>query len=375
LYGLPLKALQALAGEMGLPRFAGTQLAQWLYRRHADDFAQMTDLSREARLALSERCALQFPAPLTEAVSRDGTKKYLLAVFGESVFGEPVSGQHRPRRFIEAAYIPEGRRGTLCLSVQVGCRMGCRFCMTGRQGFAGNLSPGEILNQYRSLPEREAVTNIVYMGMGEPLDNLENVLTSLEIFRARWGYALSPTRITVSTVGLLPALERLLAESRSHLAVSLHSPFPEERRLLAPIEKAHPMKEVLRVLPAHPFAPPPGTSGPPPGTYGGQRRLSFEYVLLRGINHSAAHARELGRLLGGLPCRVNLIPYHPLPAAGGARGAEAPRLQPCSAAETSAVEQALRDRGLSTTVRRSRGLDIQAACGLLSTQRLMQEGT
>lgn len=348
MFGLNLRQLQTAAGELGLPRFAGGQLARWLYHRHAGDYARMTDLPREARAALAARYPLEVPAPTKVTVSGDGTKKYLFAAAGE--------GAHR--RFVEAAYIPEDGRGTLCLSVQVGCRMGCRFCMTGRQGFGGDLSPGEILNQYRSLPERESVTNIVYMGMGEPLDNLDNVLASLEVFCARWGYAMSPTRITVSTVGLLPALQRFLTESRCHLAVSLHSPFPEERRLLVPIEKAHPLQEVLKVLRAHHFGP--------------QRRVSFEYVLLRGLNHSAAHARELARLLRGIRCRVNLIPFHPIPEEE--RGGPAGRLEPCSAEETARFERELRGLGLQTTVRRSRGLDIQAACGLLSTRQLMESG-
>jgi 23S rRNA (adenine2503-C2)-methyltransferase len=241
---MTLTELQAAAEELGLPRFAGGQLAGWLYGRQAAGFAEMTDLPREARAALAERYVLDTPAPVKETVSRDGTKKYLFAVSGEAT----AEG-----RFVEAAYIPEPRRATLCLSVQVGCKMGCLFCMTGRQGFSGNLTPGEILNQYRSLPEREAVTNLVYMGMGEPLDNLDNVLASLEILSAPWGYALSPGRITVSTVGLLPALESFLAVSRCHLAVSLHSPFEEERRRLVPIEKAHPLRQILAAVRAHGF--------------------------------------------------------------------------------------------------------------------------
>jgi 23S rRNA (adenine2503-C2)-methyltransferase len=346
-FGLTLQELQAVAGELGLPRYAGAQLARWLYGRHAAQFAEMTDLSREARAALAEHHSLDVGGPVKETLSRDGTKKYLFAA---------AQG-----RFVEAAFIPEPRRGTLCLSVQVGCKMGCVFCMTGRQGFAGNLSSGEILNQYRSLPEREAVTNIVYMGMGEPLDNLDNVLASLQVLTARWGYALSPRRITVSTVGLLPALERFLAVSRCHLAVSLHSPFQEERRALVPIEKAHPLREILAVLRTqhgHPLE--------------GQRRLSFEYVLLRGINHSDAHAREMARILRGIPCRVNLIPFHPIPLREKGTG-PGMDLAPCTPEETACFEKELQARGIPTTLRRSRGLDIQAACGLLSTRQLMEQ--
>jgi 23S rRNA (adenine2503-C2)-methyltransferase len=227
--------------------------------------------------------------------------------------------------------------------------MGCLFCMTGRQGFQAHLSPGEILDQYLSLPERDRVTNIVYMGMGEPLDNLDNVLDSLEVLCADWGLGLSPTRITVSTVGLLPAVRAFLERTRCHLAVSLHTPFEEERRRLMPVQHVHPLSEVLAELRA--------------AMVRGQRRVSFEYIMFAGVNDTPRHARELARILDGIRCRVNLIPFHPIPGT------------PLAASPPQAMmdfQALLREKGLLTTIRRSRGQDIEAACGMLSTRELVR---
>ncbi len=334
LFGRSREELEALALQMGLPRYAGGQLAHWLYGRQVERFEAMTDLPLEARGELAERFEVGAGAPLRVTVSADGTKKYLFP-----------AGQDR---FVEAAFIPEEDRATLCLSVQVGCKMGCLFCATGRQGFSGNLTPGEILNQYRSLPEREAVTNVVYMGMGEPLDNLEAVLASLEVFTRPWGYGFSPKRITVSTVGLLPALGTYLRGSRCHLAVSLHSPFDEERRRIMPVASVHGLAALLEAVRATPFD--------------GQRRVSFEYILFSGFNDTPRHARELVRILNGIPCRVNLLPFHPVPGVP---------LEPSPPQRMEEFQNQLKARGVRTTIRRSRGLDIQAACGLLSTRELL----
>jgi 23S rRNA (adenine2503-C2)-methyltransferase len=332
IFGKTLQQLQGLAAQHRLLPYAARQIAGWLYGKHADEFASMTDLSLEARGALQQAYQIDVHPPLEQRVSGDGTKKYLF----------PAANG----RFVEAAYIPEARRNTLCLSVQVGCKMGCFFCMTGKQGLGGNLDPGEILNQYHSLPERESVTHVVYMGMGEPLDNLQNVLASLEVFCAQWGYGMSPRKITVSTVGLLPAMEVFLQKSQCRLSVSLHSPFEEERREIMPVERVHPLKEVLAVIRRKAREDP--------------RRVSFEYILLRGFNHSPAHARQLARILQGISCRVNLIPFHPIPGSP---------LEPCSHEQTHEFQILLKEKGIPTTVRRSRGLDIQAACGLLSTRQ------
>jgi 23S rRNA (adenine2503-C2)-methyltransferase len=334
LFGKTLSELGQVAAEAGLRPFAARQLAHWLYARQERSFEAMRNLPLRARSWLAERFEIRLRPPTSEAVSADGTCKYLF----------PAAG-----RFVEAAFIPEVRRATLCLSVQVGCRMGCRFCQTGRQGYQGDLDPGEILNQVASLPERDRLTNLVYMGMGEALDNLDNVLASLEILTADWGYGFSPARITVSTVGLLPALLRFLEASRCHLAVSLHSPFEEERRRLMPVQQAHPLGEILRAL-----------RGELPG---GRRRISFEYILFDGVNDTPRHARELARILQGIPSRINLIPFHPIP--GSTLAASPPeRIQ--------AFQARLRAGGFVTTLRKSRGLDIAAACGLLSTQRLLE---
>jgi 23S rRNA (adenine2503-C2)-methyltransferase len=335
LFGKTLPELGQVAAEAGLRPFAAQQLARWLYRREAVSFEAMLNLPARARSWLAERYEIGLQAPTAEAQSADGTRKYLF----------PAAG-----RFVEAAYIPEARRATLCLSVQVGCKMGCLFCQTGRQGFQGNLGPGEILNQIRSLPERGRLTNLVYMGMGEPLDNLASVLCSLEILTADWGYGFSPSRITVSTVGLLPAMLRFLEASRCHLAVSLHSPFEEERRRLMPVQNVYPLAEVLRALRAQ--------------LPGGRRRVSFEYILFDGLNDSPRHARELARILQGLPCRINLIPFHPIP--------DSP-LRPSAPERIQAFQDRLKASGFITTLRKSRGLDIAAACGLLSTRKLLEQ--
>lgn len=336
LFGKTLGELERIVGEAGLPPYTARQLCDWLYKKQVDSFDRMLNLSRQSRAYLEQRYTVQGEPPLEAAQSSDGTKKYLFAA---------GSG-----RFVETAFIPEGRRSTLCLSVQVGCKLGCLFCMTGKQGFQGQLSSGEILNQYRFLPERDRVTNIVYMGMGEPLDNLDNVLASLEIFCSGYGYGLSPTRITVSTVGLIPAMNIFLQRSRCHLAVSLHSPFEEERRRLMPVENVYPLKEVLNTLREQAVK--------------GQRRVSFEYIMFDRLNDTPRHARELIRLLQGIRCRINLIPFHPIPGS------------PLAASPRETIEQfqgLLKRSGIITTIRQSRGLDISAACGLLSTKELVKQ--
>lgn len=333
LFGMTRDELSVLVRELGQPEFAAEQVAGWLYARGASSFEEMTNLSKRFRSDLAGRFAVGSYAPNRVSVSADGTKKYLFAV---------------GPRFVEAAYIPERRRNTLCLSTQVGCKMGCLFCMTGKQGFQGNLTTGQIVNQYASLPESERVTNIVYMGMGEPFDNLDAVMKSLEILTARWGYSMSPRKITVSTIGVLPAIRRFLVESDVHLAVSLHSPFASERRRLMPIENVYPAAQVLDLLRESSLAQ--------------RRRLSFEYIMFHGVNDTPRHAKELVRILHGLSCRVNLIHFHSIPGT------------PLVGTPTERMEtfrDRLNERGITTTIRRSRGQDIQAACGLLSTKALL----
>jgi 23S rRNA (adenine2503-C2)-methyltransferase len=335
LYGRSRTRLAEAAQAAGLPAYAGDQLAGWLYGRDATSFDQMSNLPKPGRAALAERWEISRSAPVKMTESSDGTRKYLFAAANGG--------------FVEAAWIPDKERSTLCLSVQVGCKMGCLFCMTGKQGFQSHLSSGEIVNQLRSLPERDKVTNVVFMGMGEPMDNLDSVLESLEVLTSDWGLGMSPTRITVSTIGLVPAMRRFLAESKCHLAVSLHSPFEEERRRLMPVENVHPLHTVLDELREQ--------------RIGGQRRVSFEYIMFDGVNDTPRHAKELARILSGIRCRVNLIPFHAIPGTP---------LAPSSRASMERFEADLRGRGLLTTIRQSRGQDIEAACGLLSTRELVK---
>lgn len=330
LYGQTLSQLEALCNWLEMPRFAAKQIARWLYDKHATTIEAMSDLSVRHRALLAETYEVGFTAPEKVSISADDTKKYLYR----------TSQNH----FIESAYIPDGDRATLCISSQAGCRMGCRFCATGRQGLQHSLSTNEILNQIGSLPERERLTNVVFMGMGEPLDNLDSLLPTLEILTSAWGFGWSPTRITVSTAGVASRLERFLDATQVHLAVSLHNPFPHERAEIMPVEKAWPIREVVEILRRYDFTH--------------QRRVSFEYIVMSGLNDSPRHIRELCRLLDGIKCRINLIRFHKIPGS--------PYFSPDDRAMI-AFRDALTAKGIHTTIRTSRGEDIQAACGLLST--------
>lgn len=321
--------------EMGLPAFNARQVVEWLYKKHVNSFDDMTNLSVKTREALKDKFESGFTAPSKVQTSIDGTKKYLYPT---------ING-----KFIEAAYIPDRDRATLCVSSQVGCKMGCLFCMTGKQGFQGNLTSGEILNQIVSLPERDKLTNVVYMGMGEPFDNLKEVLRSLEILTSEECFGWSPKRITVSTVGIIPGMKEFLQSSKCHLAVSLHTPFDEERRKLMPVEHVYPLKEVLNEIRSFDF--------------GLQRRVSFEYIVFKGLNDTPRHVKEMARILNGIRCRVNLIRFHPVPGTP---------LEGSDNATVLAFKEALNAKGIITTVRASRGQDIYAACGLLSTKELQK---
>ena len=331
LYGASPDEIKRLCQELQLPSFAYKQIVKWLYSRFVTDIEAMTDLSKVARQRLAEHCELGLSAPLKVSVSSDGTKKYLF----RTLEGE----------YIESALIPDGERMTLCVSSQAGCRMGCKFCATGRMGLRHHLSATEIINQIISIPERDSLTNIVFMGMGEPLDNIDNLMRTLDILTSEWGMAWSPTRITVSTSGVARTLPRLLDESKVHIAVSLHNPFPEERREIMPIEDAYSIKEVCDILRRYDFTH--------------QRRVSFEYIVLEGMNCSPRHIKELSRLLDGIKCRINLIRFHKIP--------DSPFFSP-PLERIIEFRDTLTNRGIQTTLRASRGEDIEAACGLLSTK-------
>ncbi len=331
LFGKTLTELQEIVLALGLPRYSAGQITGWLYKKRVRAIDEMTNLSKKARQRLKKKFTIGLQEPLNVQESSDGTRKYLFS----------TSSGH----YIETAYIPDKNRHTLCLSTQVGCKMGCLFCMTGKQGFHDNLCTGEILNQAVSIPEGEKLTNIVYMGMGEPLDNPEAVLKSLDILTSSWGFAWSPRRITVSTIGILPAMKDFMEKSQAHLAISLHSPFDEERTYLMPLQKKYPIARVIDFVKQY--------------DWHGQRRISFEYILFKGLNDTPAHIKELARLLNGLKCRINLIRYHEIPGVS---------LRSPSLHELEQFRDRLKSKGVITTIRRSRGQDISAACGLLSTQ-------
>ena len=332
LMGMSLEELREAASGLGMPAFAGGQMADWLYRRHVSSIDAMTNLSKVNRARLSEHFEVGDMPPTHCQRSTDGTVKYLF----------PTSNG----REVETVYIPDGERATLCVSSQVGCRMRCRFCQTGRQGFEGHLTAGDILNQVYALPERDTLTNIVFMGQGEPLDNLDAVLKATQLLTAPYGMAWSSKRITVSTVGVREKLKLFLDGSECHLAISLHTPDAVQRASLMPAERAMPIADVIALLRQYDFTH--------------QRRLSFEYIVFGGVNDTPSHARQTVRLLKGLECRVNLIRFHPIPGSD-LHGADESRME--------WLRDYLTSHGIFTTIRASRGQDIYAACGLLSTSK------
>ena len=332
LMGMTLAELQQVAAEVGLPGYTAKQMADWLYKKHVTEVSEMTNVALAKRSALAERYEVGAYPPAMAQRSVDGTIKYLYAA-GEG-------------HFVESVYIPTEDRATLCVSSQVGCKMNCLFCMTGKQGFSANLTANQILNQIQSLPERESLTNLVFMGMGEPLDNVNELFKVLEILTAPWGYGWSPKRITVSTVGAMKGLRRFLEESECHLAFSLHSPYPEERLSLMPVEKAFPAQEVIDLIRHYDFTH--------------QRRVSFEYIVFKGLNDDLKHADALARILRQIPCRVNLIRFHAIPNVP---------LQTSDTARMEAFRDRLNAKGVVCTIRASRGEDIFAACGMLSTAK------
>lgn len=335
LFGKTLNELQEVVTELGLPKFTATQIADWLYKKQVGTIDDMSNLSKKAREVLSANYQMGVSVPVKVQTSTDGTRKYLFAT--------------TQQKFIETAMIPDKERITVCVSSQVGCKMGCLFCMTGKQGFSGQLTAGEIVNQIRSIDEQSDVSNIVYMGMGEPFDNLDEVLKSIEILTAEWGYAMSPRRITVSSIGIIPGLRRFLSESHCNLAISMHTPFDEERQRLMPVQMAYPIKQVIDEIRSFDFER--------------QRKLSFEYIVFGGLNDTPAHVKEMTRLLNGIKSHVNLIRFHPIPGTP-LKQTDETRLQE--------FKNQLNDKGIFTTIRASRGQDIYAACGLLSTKALQK---
>ena len=337
LLGKTPEELKEIALAAGLPAFAGKQMAQWLYVKRVCSIEEMTNLSKAGREALSQNWEVGRRTPVDCQTSADGTRKYLFQVTC------PVGAGREEESCVEAVMIPDQDRKTLCVSSQAGCKMSCKFCMTGRQGFHGNLSAADILNQFFSIEEAGELSNTVFMGMGEPLDNWEEVKRVIEILTASWGLAWSPKRITLSTIGVLPKLKLFLEESHCHLAVSLHNPFPEERLDMMPVQKSWPIQDVVELIKQYDFT--------------GQRRVSFEYTVFAGWNDTKRHADALLKLLQGLECRVNLIRFHRIP--------DFP-FGPAPMDQMEAFRDRLSRGGITATIRASRGEDIFAACGLLA---------
>lgn len=333
LLGMTLPEITEQVTALGLPRFAGKQVADWVYGKRVKSIHEMTNISLKNRELLAEKFSVGRSKPLDIQTSVDGTRKMLF---------KTSSG-----KFVETVTIPEEDRLTICVSSQVGCRMNCDFCMTGKQGFQDNLTATEILNQVYSVPDSEAITNLVFMGMGEPLDNYKNVKKASELLQAEYGLGWSPKRITLSTIGLKSNLKRFLDESKCHLAMSLHNPISEERLEMMPIEQAAPAASVIEMLREYDWSK--------------QRRLSFEYIMFDGVNDSLHYARELTKLLEGLDCRINLIRFHVIPMS---------KLRPSTEGNMIKFRDFLTAKGFICTIRASRGEDIFAACGMLSTAKM-----
>ena len=333
LLGMTTDEIARITHELGMPRFAAKQISEWIYRHHVVTIHDMTNISKRNRELLAGCCDVGCRQPVETHRSADGTVKYLFPTEAGA--------------FVETVYIPDGDRATLCVSCQVGCKMNCLFCQTGKQGFGGNLTVNDIINQVYSVEEADKLTNIVFMGQGEPFDNLDAVMKALRVLTSPDAYAWSPHRITVSTVGLKKNLRRFVEESECHLAVSLHSPVHEQRLELMPAERQFAIADIVKTLAPYDFSH--------------QRRLSFEYILFKGVNDTMEHAARLVQLLSPLTCRVNLIRFHQIP--------DVP-LQGTTDEQVMAFRDYLTRHGLFATVRASRGQDILAACGMLNTERM-----
>lgn len=338
LIGRTLGELKVVVGELGMPAFTATQIAKWLYQQHVVSIDEMTNISKVNREKLKAHYEIGVMPPIDCQRSKDGTIKYLFPV--------RTAASGNSGKFVETVFIPDNDRATLCVSCQVGCKMNCLFCQTGKQGFEGNLTVADILNQIYALPECDQLTNIVFMGQGEPMDNLDSVLRATQILTADYGWAWSPKRITVSSVGIKHKLKRFLDESECHVAISMHSPLPEQRQMLMPAERQMSIVETVDLLRQYDFTH--------------QRRCSFEYICFGGLNDSLTHAREIIRLLQGLECRVNLIRFHEIPGVD---------LSASNEKRMESLRDYLTAHGVFTTIRASRGQDIFAACGLLSTAK------
>ncbi len=332
LLGMTLSQIQEVVINLELPKFTAKQIADWIYVKRVSSIDEMSNISLRNREVLKSKYEVGRKNPIDIKTSSDGTQKMLFRV--------------KNGKFVETVNIPEAERLTICVSSQIGCKMDCSFCLTGKMGFLGSLTPNEIINQVYSVPNSEKLTNLVFMGMGEPLNNFDNVMKTIEILTADYGLGWSPRRITLSTIGIIPSLKRFLDESQCHLALSLHSPFPEQRLELMPIEKTYNALDIIDLLKEYDWSH--------------QRRLSFEYIMFDGVNDSLIYAREMTKILSGVDCRVNLIRFHKIPGSD---------LGPSTEENMVKFRDFLTSKGITCTIRASRGEDIYAACGMLSTKK------
>ena len=337
LLDLDRSGLVEFFAEHGEKSFRATQVMKWIYGQGVIDFAAMTNISKDLRAGLQQMANISLPKVVSDNLSDDGSRKWLL---------EMTDGN-----CIEAVFIPEAERGTLCVSSQVGCMLNCTFCSTAQQGFNRNLTTGEIISQVlvaamalgQTADGERRISNVVMMGMGEPLLNYDNVVRAMGIMLDDYGFGLSKRRITLSTAGVVPALQQLREDCDVSLAVSLHAPDDLLRNQLVPLNRKYPISELLQACKDY--------------VGEGRRRVTFEYVMLAGINDSDAHARQLARLLEGVPAKVNLIPFNPFPET---------RYQRSSGNRIHSFFEIMNKAGIVTITRRTRGDDIDAACGQLA---------
>lgn len=330
LAGLGLTETEDLLANANIDRCYARRILYWIYKKSIAAFSEINDIPKNVLAVLSDSFSTGLSEPVSSVVSADGTARYLFTT-GEGLLHESV-------------YIPDGKRETVCISVQSGCRMGCRFCATGQNGWRGNLTAGEIVNQVVSLPQK--VTHVVLMGMGEPGDNIDEVIKALKVLTAEWGMAIGKNKVTVSTVGITPAVKRLLEETECNITLSLFSPFPEERREAVPAETAWPYKETLDLMKTF--------------RADRNRRFTVAYIMIKGENDTDKHLEELKRILSGTGIRVNLLPYH-------RQGTDVDFST--DPGKIMRFKHLLVTSGIGASVRKSRGLDIEAACGMLAAGR------
>jgi 23S rRNA (adenine2503-C2)-methyltransferase len=332
LCGLSADEIREIIEPAGFTAIHSVLIANSLYKKSISDISRFDKIPKKLKETLSGIAVSGINEPLTSVVSKDNSVKYLFRTETGKEF--------------ETVYIPDRKRNTVCVSTQSGCRMGCSFCATAKYGFKGNLSAGEMINQIISIPQAAKVTHVVFMGMGEPMDNLENVLKACSIITSEWGLALSTRKVTVSTVGIMPEVEQFLYRSEHNLALSLYSPFPAQRKMAVPAELKHPVRQIIEMMKGYPLKK--------------KRRLSVAYVMFKDINDTDRHLEELISVFKNTEIRINLLPYHPVL-----------NERHCSSSEERIqyFKHNLIISGISASIRKSRGTDISAACGLLAANR------